>query len=68
MGNSIVLYKRHQRLSDLLLLQQNYKSTHFLGRFQGLQDPALHFCIDFDHRFVRRPNVNRIPLRVQLRG
>ena len=52
----------------VFVFEGDNQATHFLRCFQSVGDMALSRCVNTNGRFSRRPDVDSVPLRVQLGG
>src|SRR6266481_7516744 len=66
--DAVLLGERDQCLCDVFMFKRNHHPTHFLRRFKSVSDLTLHRCVNLYCRFIGCPDVNCIPLRIQLRG
>ena len=66
MSNAIFAREGDQGGGHGFMFERDDQTAHFLRGFQGICNLALHGRVDAGGRFLGRPNINRIPLRIKL--
>src|SRR5262245_47407863 len=64
--DSVLPRKGDKSTGDVFVFEGDNEATHFLCRFQSVGDMTLSRRVDTNGRFSRRPDVDSVPLRVQL--